>query len=71
MADMAPSTSSPVPKAGKTKEIEVPKPEFKAAKYGTYERQVADYVKTATAKNIWYYRYAFYNSLQCMHPPFS
>lgn len=29
----------------------------KPAKYGHSERQVVDYVRTATAKNVWYYRY--------------
>ena len=29
----------------------------KPAKYGHYERTVVDYVRTATAKNVWYYRY--------------
>jgi hypothetical protein len=58
MSDAAPSTSG---KAGKTKAVEEPpKPAFKPAKYGLYEKQVADYIKTATAKNIWYYRYAIY-----------
>lgn len=28
----------------------------KPAKYGHYERTVVDYVRTATAKNVWYYR---------------
>jgi hypothetical protein len=56
MSEAAPSTSG---KAGKAKAVEEPpKPAFKPAKYGLYEKQVADYVKTATAKNIWYYRYA-------------
>jgi len=56
MLDPAPSTSG---KAVKAKAVEEPpKPAFKPAKYGLYEKQVADYVKTATAKNIWYYRYA-------------
>jgi len=29
----------------------------KPAKYGHYERTVVDYVRTATAKNVWYYRW--------------
>lgn len=33
-------------------------PPRKPAKYGHEERQVVDYVRTATAKNIWYYRCA-------------
>ena len=37
-------------------EARQPMPPFKPAKYGLNERQVADYVKTSTAKNIWYYR---------------
>jgi hypothetical protein len=28
----------------------------KPAKYGHYERTVVDYVRGATAKNVWYYR---------------
>lgn len=32
----------------------------KPAKYGHYERTVVDYVRTATAKNVWYYRYVSY-----------
>jgi hypothetical protein len=31
-------------------------PTFKPAKYGLQEKQIVDYVRTATAKNIWYYR---------------
>lgn len=34
-----------------------PREPFKPAKFSTYDRQVVDYVKTSTAKNIWYYRY--------------
>ena len=35
-----------------------PPPPFKPAKYTHYDRQVVDYVRTATAKNVWYYRCA-------------
>ena len=59
MTDAVPSTSGPTAKVAKAKAVEEPreaKPPFKPAKYGLYEKQVADYVKTATAKNIWYYR---------------
>ena len=61
MADAGPSTSAPTQKISKGKaaaaeEAREARPPFKPAKYGTYERQVVDYVKTATAKNIWYYR---------------
>ena len=58
MSDAGPSTSGSAGKPRKTKAADEPqevKP-FKPAKYGLYEKQVADYVKTATAKNIWYYR---------------
>lgn len=67
MADTAPSTSKSAPKGGKAKAVEDPKPPFKPAKYGTYERQVADYIKTATSKNIWYYRCEKANELSFMH----
>lgn len=53
MADTAPSTSGPT---GKAKAAEAPKPPLKPAKYSLGDKQVVDYVKTATAKNIWYYR---------------
>ncbi|KAL4425273.1 hypothetical protein ABPG75_009289 [Micractinium tetrahymenae] len=47
-------------KAGKkpaaAAEPEGPRPPFKPAKMTHYDRQVVDYVRTATAKNIWYYR---------------
>lgn len=33
-----------------------PREPFKPAKLTHYDRQVVDYVRTATAKNIWYYR---------------
>lgn len=33
-----------------------PMPPFKPGKLTHYDRQVVDYVRTATAKNIWYYR---------------
>lgn len=60
MADAEPSTSSPAPKGAKAKaaaeEPREARAPFKPAKFGTYERQVVDYVKTATSKNIWYYR---------------
>ena len=54
--------SAAVPKGkGKKKVIAVaaadePPPPFKPAKYSHYDRQVVDYVRTATAKNVWYYR---------------
>lgn len=61
-----PSTSQPseAPAKGKAQKGKkaaaapaAPPPEkFKPAKYGTYEKQVVDYVRTATARNIWYYR---------------
>lgn len=35
-----------------------PMPPFKPGKLTHYDRQVVDYVRTATAKNIWYYRCA-------------
>jgi hypothetical protein len=56
MADTAPSTSGPPGKDAKAKAVEPAKPAFKPAKYSLNDKQVADYVKTATAKNIWYYR---------------
>ena len=62
----APSTSAAAkPKAkGKKKpaaaaaEEQAPPPPFKPAKLTFYDRQVVDYVRTATAKNVWYYRCA-------------
>jgi hypothetical protein len=55
---------SPAPKKASKKssskavaeEAVQPPPPFKPAKYTHYDRQVVDYVRTATAKNIWYYR---------------
>jgi hypothetical protein len=40
----------------KGKSVSAPKPPFKPGKYGLNERQVVDYIKTATSRNIWYYR---------------
>jgi len=61
MSDASPSTSSAATKPTKEKaptagEQRQPMPAFKPAKYGLNERQVVDYIKTATSKNIWYYR---------------
>lgn len=62
MSDAGPSTSKGSVKSARGKvpgveEAREPMPPFKPAKYGLNERQVVDFVKTATAKNIWYYRY--------------
>lgn len=60
MSDTAPSKTAESQKPSKSKATSIerePRPAFKPAKFGVYERQVNDYVKTATAKNIWYYRY--------------
>lgn len=46
------------PAAAAKEEERVPPPPFKPAKLTHYDRQVVDYVRTATAKNIWYYRCA-------------
>ena len=46
------------PAAAAKEEERVPLPPFKPAKLTHYDRQVVDYVRTATAKNIWYYRCA-------------
>ena len=51
----APSTSAPSKKKT-AKAAEPAPPPFKPAKYELYDKQVVDYVKTATATNIWYYR---------------
>lgn len=40
----------------KGKSVSAPKPPFKPGKFGVNERQVVDYIKTATSRNIWYYR---------------
>jgi hypothetical protein len=57
MADAGPSTSG-APAAAPPPAAAAPPPRapFRPAKFGTYERQVVDYVRTATAKNVWYYR---------------
>lgn len=53
---------SPAPKkaakksSSKQQAPEQPPPPFKPGKVTTYDRQVVDYVRCATAKNIWYYR---------------
>jgi hypothetical protein len=52
MADTSPS------RPAKTDKKAAAQPNFKPAKYGHYERQLVDFVRTATAKNIWYYRWA-------------
>lgn len=54
MAD-APSTSAPQKKAAGKKKAAAPEPKepFKPAKYGLYERQVTDYIRTATAVSTW------------------
>ena len=56
MSDAGPSTSTT--KASKSQEPRESKPAFKPAKFTLNDKQVVDYVRTATAKNIWYYRYA-------------
>jgi hypothetical protein len=76
MADAGPSTSAPKGGKGKAAAEEAqPRAPFKPGKVGLYERQVVDYVKTATAKNIWYYRCPAPRSPPCAatprdpHPP--
>ena len=61
MADaQAAAGGKPRPAKGKKKvaaaEEEQPPPPFKPGKRTFYDRQVVDYVRTATARNIWYYR---------------
>lgn len=46
------------PAAAAKEEAPQPMPPFKPGKVTHYDRQVVDYVRTATAKNIWYYRCA-------------
>lgn len=46
-------SSSPSGSTNSKKMNNVPR---KPAKYGHYERSVVDYVRTATGKNVWYYR---------------
>lgn len=46
------------PASAAKEEVQQPMPPFKPGKLTHYDRQVVDYVRTATAKNIWYYRCA-------------
>lgn len=56
---MSEASSSKAKKAAPAaEEVQQPKAPFKPAKFGLYERQVVDYVRTATAHNVWYYRCA-------------
>lgn len=43
-------------KKAAAEEVAKPMPPFKPAKMTHYDRQLVDYVRCATAKNIWYYR---------------
>lgn len=54
---MSEASSSKAKKAAPAaEEAQQPQAPFKPAKFGLYERQVVDYVRTATARNVWYYR---------------
>ena len=59
MSGAPPTSAGPKGKGKKTAAgvaADEPPPPFKPAKYAHYDRQVVDYVRTATAKNVWYYR---------------